>query len=106
MKQGMRKVKKLELKPWVTKGIKTSMKLRDKLYKEAIKENDSQTKIKIELTKKYRNKIVDQLKVGKQTHYKKYFEENKRTAKLFGIAFMKSYIQRKRKIPSPNHHCS
>ena len=34
-KQGMRKVKKLELKPWVTKGIKTFMKLRDKLYKEA-----------------------------------------------------------------------
>ena len=34
-KQGMRKVKKLEVKPWVTKGIKTFMKLRDKLYKEA-----------------------------------------------------------------------
>ena len=31
----MRKVKKLEVKPWVTKGIKTFMKLRDKLYKEA-----------------------------------------------------------------------
>ena len=25
MKQGMRKVKKLELKPWTTKGIKTFM---------------------------------------------------------------------------------
>ena len=44
MKQGRRKVKKLELKPWVIKGIKTSMKLRDKLYKEAIKEKDSQKK--------------------------------------------------------------
>ena len=63
MKQGMRKVKKLELKPWVTKGIKTSMKLRDKLYKEAIKENDSQTKIKIYGTyKKYRNKIFRSIK--------------------------------------------
>ena len=44
MKQGRRKVKKLELKPWVIKGIKPSMKLRDKLYKEAIKEKDSQKK--------------------------------------------------------------
>ena len=37
MKQRMRKVKKLKLKPWVTKGTKTSMKVREKLYKEAIK---------------------------------------------------------------------
>ena len=42
----MRKDKKLELKPWATKGRKTSMKIRDKLYKEAIKEKDRQRKIK------------------------------------------------------------
>ena len=29
MKQGMRKDMKLKLKPWLTKGIKSSMKRRD-----------------------------------------------------------------------------
>ena len=43
MKQGMRKIKKLELEK--IKGIKTSKEQRDKLYKEAIQEKDSQRKI-------------------------------------------------------------
>ena len=45
VKQGIRKDKKIEQKPWVTKGIQTSMKRRDKLYKEATKEKDTQKKI-------------------------------------------------------------
>ena len=59
------------------------MKLRDKLYKEGIKEKDSQRKIKrYETQKNCRNKIVDLLKVSKQTHFKNYFAENKKTVKL------------------------
>ena len=59
------------------------MKLRDKLYKEGIKEKDSQRKIKrYETQKNCRSKIVDLLKVSKQTHFKNYFEENKKTVKL------------------------
>ena len=59
------------------------MKVRDKLYKEGIKEKDSQRKIKrYETQKNCRNKIVDLLKVSKQTHFKNYFEENKKTVKL------------------------
>ena len=59
------------------------MKLRDKLYKEGIKEKDSQRKIKrYETQKNCRNKIVDLLKVSKQTHFKNYFEKNKKTVKL------------------------
>ena len=59
------------------------MKLRDKLYKEGIKEKDSQRRIKrYETQKNCRNKIVDLLKVSKQTHFKNYFEENKKTVKL------------------------
>ena len=58
------------------------MKRRDKLYKEAIKEKDSQKKIqKHETYKEYRKKIVDLLKVSKQTHYKKYFEDNRKNCK-------------------------
>ena len=40
---------------------------------------------------------MDLLKVSKQTHYKKYFED-KQTLKLFEVAFIKLYMQRKRKI--------
>ena len=73
----MRKVKKLGLKPWVTKGIKTFMKQREELYKEATKEKDNQRKMKKYKTyKRYWNKIKDLSKVIKQTQ--KYFEENKK----------------------------
>ena len=48
----MIKNNKIEMKTWLTKGIKTSMKQRDKLYKEATKEKDSQRKIKKHETSK------------------------------------------------------
>ena len=74
MKQGIRKVKKLELKPWVFKEMKTSMKLREKLYKETIKKRIAKEKSRnMKLTRSIK-KIVDLLKVCKQTHYKKYLE--------------------------------
>ena len=38
-------------------------------------------------------KIVDLLKVSKQTNYKKYFEENRKTVKLSGTTLIKLYIQ-------------
>ena len=72
------------------------MKQRDKLYKEATKEKDSQRKIKKhETSKNYWNKVEDLLKVRKQTNYKEYLPENKKTLNLFGMAFMKLYIQGK-----------
>ena len=42
-KQAKRK-EKLRFKPWITKGILTSTKQRDKTYKEMIKAKNSQTK--------------------------------------------------------------
>ena len=81
LKHGIRKDKKIEQKLWVTKGIQISKKWRDKLYKEVIKEKDSQKKIqKHETYRKHWNKIVDLLKVSKQTHYK-YFEDNRKNCK-------------------------
>ena len=65
-------------KLWVTKGTQTSSKQRDKLHKEAIKEKDSQKKIqKHEAYTKNQNEIKDLLKVSKQTHFKKYFEDKR-----------------------------
>ena len=48
--------KKIKSKPWITKGIKTSITIRDKLYKEMIKEKNILTKVlKTESFKKYQN---------------------------------------------------
>ena len=47
-----------------------------------IKAKNSQTKqLKLSLYKKYRNIIVDLLKKSKESHYSKYFEDNKRNCK-------------------------
>ena len=58
------------------------MKQRNKLYKETIKEKDTQKKIqKHEAYRKCQNKILNLLKVSKQTHYKKYFIDNRKNCK-------------------------
>ena len=40
-----RKEEKIKSKSWVTKGIKKSISIRDKLYKEMIKEKSVLTKV-------------------------------------------------------------
>ena len=51
-KQAKRK-EKLRFKPWITKGILTSIKQRDKIHKEMIKTKNSRTKqLKLSLYKK------------------------------------------------------
>ena len=57
-------------KPWITNGIKTSIKVRDKLYKQMIKQKDAILKNQKQmLYKRYCNKIVDLLKITKETYY-------------------------------------
>ena len=76
------KERKEKLKPWVTNGIKSSMKVRDKLYKQMIKTKCVNLKKQKETEfKKYRNKIVDLLKISKHSYYQRYFEENKKNFK-------------------------
>ena len=71
-----------KIKPWVKRGIRQSMKIRDKLYKQFIKSKNNQThEIKQAAFKKYRNKITDLLRISKQSHYQKYFSDNKKNAK-------------------------
>ena len=82
VKKCIRKEQKLALKPWVTNGIKKSISVRDKLYKEMIKaKNDQIKKRKHEIYKTYRNKIVDLLRVSRKCHYSKFFEENKKSSR-------------------------
>ena len=59
---------KIISKPWITRGIKTSLKKRDKFYKQMIKAKNKQQKcIKHESYKKYSNKIIELLRQSKQT---------------------------------------
>ena len=54
------------------------------------KAKNSQTKqLKFSLYKKYRNIILDLLKKSKESHYRKYFEDNKKIVKQIGIGSMK-----------------
>ena len=70
IKKSTRKEEKIKSKPWITKGIKTSISIRDKLYKEMIKEKNVLTKVlKHESFKKYWNQIINLLRVSKQTRY-------------------------------------
>ena len=74
------------------------MKRRDKLYKEAIKEKDSQKRIqKHETYRKYWNKIVDLLKVSQQIHYKKYFEDYSKNCEAFWDGIYQIIYSKKKK---------
>ena len=69
-------------KPWITNGIKTSIKVRDKLYKQMIKQKDAILKSQKQmLYRRYRNKIVDLPKITKEAYYKNYFQENRKNSR-------------------------
>ena len=76
-------VKKREIisKPWITRGIKISMKEKDKLYKQMIKAKNKQQKlIKLESYKECRNKIIELIRQSKQTYYQHHFDQNKKSS--------------------------
>ena len=98
IKKSTRKEEKIKSQSWITKGIKKFISTRENLYKEMIKEKNVLTKVlKHESFKKYRNQIINLLRVSKQTHYNKYFEETKITAELYGLVSMKLYAQKIRR---------
>jgi len=81
----IRKLSKKEVKslskPWVTDGIKTSIKVKEKLYKRYI-----ETRNPYHLTKYkyYRNKIICLLRKSKQNYYHNYFiQYNKNIKKMW-----------------------
>ena len=79
-------------KPWVTKGIIKSVKVRGKLCKEFIISNVPQEpEYKYSAFKKYHNKLIGILKISRQSHYQNYFKE-KKNQKPCGKGSMKLYI--------------
>ena len=102
IKKSTRKEEKIKSKPWITNGIKTSISIRDKLYKEMIKEKNVLTKVlKHESLKKYRNQIINLLRVNKQTHHNKVFEENKKNCRAIWTGINEIICQKNKKINFP-----
>ena len=94
--------KQEKIKPWVTRVIRHSVKIRDKLYKQFIKSKNNQTReIKQAAFKRQQNKITD-LRESGQSHYQKYFSDNKKNAKaLWPVIHEIIYSKKPGKTNSP-----
>ena len=68
-----RKEFRWKLKPWITNGIKKSIKLKNKYYKKYTKNKSNYW---FKLYKFYLNSIKRLTFASKRNHYKKYFEQN------------------------------
>jgi hypothetical protein len=78
IKQLSRKEAKFHSKPWITSGLKTSIKIKNILYKQFIKTQSyyNQCKYKID-----RNKLLDLIRLSKKNYYKEYFASNSKNTK-------------------------
>jgi len=61
---------KLQLKPWITKGILKSIRYKNKLYKKLCK-NNFDDKLKLQEYKTYRNKLTKIKTISKKMYYEK-----------------------------------
>ena len=83
LKKLSKKELKIQAKPWITAGIRNSIKRRDKLLRKFIKSKD-EGKIKEDLYSKYkalRNKVVSLTRTSKKLHFQQYFAENSKDIK-------------------------
>ena len=72
-----KKQAKLISKPWITKGILKSIKVKDKLYKKYIVAKDNHNKSEIfNKFKKYRNIVSNLIKYSKREYYTSFFNKN------------------------------
>ena len=67
---------RLEKRPWVTQGLLVSMRVRDNLYKQLPHKKDPVDIAVISKYKRYRNMIVNLLRVSKNNHYTSFFLQN------------------------------
>ena len=67
-----RKKSKLRQKPWLTKGILESIRIKKQLYKKYIKKKDT---FWFERYKYYRNKVNMLISKSKRNYLRKFFQE-------------------------------
>ena len=64
-------------KPWITKGILTSINAKNKLHKKYLKSTNATSKNELFLKfKNYRNSIANITKLSKKQHYASFFNDN------------------------------
>lgn len=68
---------KISSKPWITKKFFAKMKFRDKLYSKLLKSKQPNPNLHY-LYKKFRNRVVKDLKDSKSSYFNQYFSLNKR----------------------------
>ena len=67
-----RKEKRLTDKPWITKGMLTSIKTKSRFYRKYFKNKiDHSNNFKREIYKKYLNKLTHIKNLAKRTYYEK-----------------------------------
>ena len=97
IKNSTRKEEKIKSNPWITKGIKISISIRNKLYKAMVKEKNVLTKVlKYEFLKKYWNQIINLLKVNKHITIST-LKKTKIVAELYGLVSLILYAHKIRK---------
>ncbi|XP_065683357.1 uncharacterized protein LOC136096127 [Hydra vulgaris] len=70
------------LKPWITRGILTSIKMRNKIFKKFLKAKNPNNKLNLEKSyKAYRNLLVTLTLRSKKNHYSKFFSDNAKNLK-------------------------
>ena len=80
-----KKKQKQNMKPWVTSGIQRSLKMRDEIYKQMVKSKTKQNETaKFEAYRKYYNKILDLLKISRQSYYQFFLNKTKVIQKFYG----------------------
>ena len=70
--------KKLRLKPWITTGILTSIKTKNRIYRKFLRTKNATTKQQLhDHFKCFQNNLTKITKASKALNYKKFFEYNK-----------------------------
>ena len=73
LRKSIRKEKSLATKPWITKSILTSIKIKNKMYKKLLTNNTTQQKT---LFKIYRNKLTPIKEQAKKLYFNKQIKYN------------------------------
>ncbi len=78
MRKLSRKQSKQQKKTWITTGIRTAIKKKNKLFKSFIRTRSNEVLAKLKL---YRNKLNHLIKLSKRNYYNNYFTNNKNNTK-------------------------
>ena len=94
---------KIKSKPWITKAIKTSIQIKNNLYKKFLKTKSPYYQTKFNY---YRNKINHLLKISKRNYYDKYFRQSQGNSKKLwnGIKRIITYKSKRTRTPNKINH--